>query len=55
MCPTDCPLFDVGVEDDWHLIVNCPSTIEARRAAGLEDLVTSCLSLANAPCRVVQV
>jgi hypothetical protein len=44
MCPTDCPLCDAGVEDDWHLIVNCPSTIEARRAAGLEDLVTSRLS-----------
>jgi hypothetical protein len=35
-----CPLCDEAVEDDWHLIVNCPISVEARRAAGLEDIVT---------------
>jgi ribonuclease HI len=44
MCPTGCPLCDAGVEDDWHLVTTCPVTIDACRAAGLEDLITSRLS-----------
>jgi hypothetical protein len=44
MGPIECPLCDDGVEDDWHLVVNCPYTIDARRPAGLEELFTSRLS-----------
>jgi hypothetical protein len=43
-CPLVCPLCDETVEDDWHLIVNCPISIEARRTAGLEDLFIHHLS-----------
>jgi ribonuclease HI len=43
-CLLECPICDDVVEDDWHLIVNCPTSIDARRAAGLEELVTSRLS-----------
>jgi ribonuclease HI len=38
-CPMECPLCDGDIEDDWHLIVTCPSTVEARRSAGLEELL----------------
>jgi ribonuclease HI len=40
----DCPFCVDVVEDDWHLLVNCPNSIEARRTAGLDDLITSRLS-----------
>jgi ribonuclease HI len=40
-CPIDCPLCDEAVEDDWHLVVSCPATIEARRSAGLEEVIAS--------------
>jgi hypothetical protein len=39
-----CPLCDEVVEDDWHLIVNCPVSIEARRAASLDEIVSQHLS-----------
>jgi ribonuclease HI len=44
VCPIECPICDEAVEDDWHLVVSCPSTIEARRSAGLEELLTNRVS-----------
>jgi ribonuclease HI len=49
----DCPFCDGVIEDDWHLLVNCPNSIEARRTAGLDDLITSRLSRNNTAAALI--
>ncbi|MCI04730.1 putative ribonuclease H protein, partial [Trifolium medium] len=38
-CPDECPLCNNHVEDDWHFLVNCSYSAEARAAAGLENII----------------
>jgi hypothetical protein len=38
-CQISCPLCDNAFEDDWHAILTCISSVQARQAAGLESLL----------------
>ncbi|PNX78963.1 ribonuclease H, partial [Trifolium pratense] len=38
-CPTECPLCNNNVEDDWHFLFNCSDSVEARIAAGLDCII----------------
>jgi hypothetical protein len=40
-CPLDCPLCEFNNEDDWHFLVSCNVSTEARIAAGLNEVITS--------------
>jgi ribonuclease HI len=39
-CSLNCPLCDHGFEDDWHVFLDCHDSVQARLAAGLEQLIT---------------
>ncbi|PNX68366.1 hypothetical protein L195_g064476, partial [Trifolium pratense] len=32
-CPLSCPLCNHDIEDDWHVLVDCEVSIQARQAA----------------------
>jgi ribonuclease HI len=40
-CQSNCPLCDSNIEDDWHFLVSCTVSTEARTAAGLVDIFTN--------------
>ncbi|KAK2423594.1 hypothetical protein QL285_034041 [Trifolium repens] len=36
-CQLSCPLCDHDFEDDWHAILTCNTSVQARQAAGLDS------------------
>ncbi|CAJ2653028.1 unnamed protein product [Trifolium pratense] len=40
-CPLLCPLCEQSNEDDWHILFNCNDSLQARQAAGLEQVIAA--------------
>jgi hypothetical protein len=38
-CPLQCPLCDQDFEDDWHAIITCNSSVQARQACGIDHVL----------------
>jgi ribonuclease HI len=38
-CPLQCPLCDHDFEDDWHAILTCNSSVQARQACGIDHVL----------------
>ncbi|XP_058732901.1 uncharacterized protein LOC131604482 [Vicia villosa] len=43
-CPTGCQFCDANIEDDWHILFACSTTIQCWRAAGLYSIIESRLT-----------
>jgi ribonuclease HI len=40
-CPLTCPLCDYDVEDDWHILFGCESSLSAWHVSGLYPLIAA--------------
>jgi hypothetical protein len=38
-CPLLCPICAQHNKDDWHILFTCHDSIQARQAAGLENVI----------------
>jgi hypothetical protein len=38
-CPLSCPLCDHNIEDDWHVVFACETSLQSRQSAGLEHTI----------------
>ncbi|PNX89307.1 ribonuclease H, partial [Trifolium pratense] len=46
-CPLICPLCSHDMEDDWHFLFACETSIQAHYAAGLETIIQPRIQLAG--------